>query len=175
MKPAPRITLSFAIVSSLIVLAGCATTGTESINRQPGAPVKLIVHFSGVEDGEGRILAFIHDSAGSYHSDDDTNSPSFSAFRFTRVTPSVPVTTVVFDAIPAGRYAVSGYQDKDGDGALDRMLLPFPGMPSEPYGIANDAWAIVSKPAFADALIDAEPPVTEITIKLSTHLRKFIE
>jgi len=175
MKPSPRIALALALVSSLIVAAGCATTGTESINRQPGAPVKLIVHFSGVGDGEGKLLAFIHDNAGSYHSDDNTNSPSFRAFRFTRVTPTVPVTTVVFDAIPAGRYAVSGYQDRDDDGALDRMLLPFPGMPSEPYGIANDAWAGFSKPAFTDALIDAEPPVTEITIRLSTHLRRFIE
>jgi len=168
----PRSTLTLVLFNSLIICGGCATTDTASINPHPGQPTRLIVHFNGVKSDEGEILAFVHDNAVDYHSDDNTKADNFSAFRFVRATPTTPATTVVFDDIPAGRYAISGYHDEDGDGALDRMILPFPGMPSEPYGIANNVFAGLSKPAFKEALIEVTPPETELTIELSTHLRK---
>jgi uncharacterized protein (DUF2141 family) len=158
-----------------LVFGGCTTTDTIAINRQPGPPVKLIVHFNGLKNSDGKLLAFVHDNAGSYYSDSNTNESNFNAFRFSQVTPSVPNTTVVFEGIPAGRYAVNGYHDEDDDGALDRMIFPFLGMPKEPYGISNNVWAGFSKASFQDALIDVAPPSTEITIKLSGHLRKLID
>jgi len=156
----------------LLLCVGCATTDSVSINRQPGPPVKLIVNFSGVKSSDGKVLAFVHDNASSYHTDENTKSANFNAFKFVEVTPVVPVTTVVFEGIPAGRYAVDGYQDENGDGTMNRMIIPFPGMPKEPYGISNNIWAGFSKAGFQDALIDVVPPSTEINIELSSHLRK---
>lgn len=166
---------SLRVLTSLTaaLLAGCATMP----DRPPGtggAPARLRVHIEGVRGTQGRLLVFLHDNAGDYHADDDTTAPDFHAFRYQRVDPVVPRTTVVFEDVPAGRYAVSAYHDEDGDGRLDRMWFPFPLMPSEPYAIANGAFAPVSKPAFTRALIDVEPPSTDTTLSLSTHLEKLL-
>jgi uncharacterized protein (DUF2141 family) len=167
--------LTLILSAYLLLLGGCSTTDTIAVNPQPGPPVKLIVHLNGVKNSDGKLLVFVHDNASSYQSDNNTNAADFSAFRFSQVTPSEPVTTVVFEGIPAGRYAIDGYHDEDNDGVLDRMIFPFPGMPKEPYGISNNVWSGFSKAPFQDALIDVTPPSTEITIKLSGHLRKLID
>ena len=155
-----------------ILFASCATTSSISINKEPGPPTKLVVYIEGIKNNHGKLLAFIHDNSRSYYSDDNVNGEDFSAFRFEKVDPTVPVTTVIFENIPAGHYAINGPHDEDEDGALGRQIFPFPGMPSERYGISNDVFSWFSKASFEDALVEVRPPLTEITIKMSTHLQK---
>ncbi|MFH2134833.1 MAG: DUF2141 domain-containing protein [Pseudomonadota bacterium] len=163
-----------AVLLSLSLLAGCATTNSASINPEAGAPSRLIVHFGNMQNSDGQLLVFVHDNSSTYYSDDDTSRKDFNAFRFVKVKPVAPVTTVILEDVPAGRYAVGAVHDEDNDGSLDRMWFPFAGMPSESYGISNDVHSPFSKASFEKALIEVKEPVTEISIKMSTHLRKLV-
>lgn len=162
-----------ALLAGLGLVTGCATNG--NIANDPQAPpTEVVIHLSGIQSPHGSLLVFIHDNGVSYHADDDTTARNFNPFAFQKADPVVPMTTVVFKNIPAGRYAISAYHDRDDDGHLNRMIFPFPLMPSEPYGIANDVHAPLSKASFEKALVEIRPPVTEIDIRLSTHLNKLM-
>lgn len=56
--------------------------------------------------------------------------------------------------LPAGRYAVEAYQDRNGDGRLG--VLPF-GWPTEPVGYSGGARPLFGRPPFERALF----PVNE--------------
>jgi uncharacterized protein (DUF2141 family) len=70
--------------------------------------------------------------------------------------------TIAIPAPRAGRYGVAAYQDRNGDGRLNTNII---GMPSEPYGISNNAGGF-GPPRFVDAAIDvAVPASTVITLR----------
>jgi uncharacterized protein (DUF2141 family)/tetratricopeptide (TPR) repeat protein len=52
------------------------------------------------------------------------------------------------NGLASGWYAVAVYQDKNGNGKLDRNML---GIPLEPYGFSNNARGILGPPSFRDA------------------------
>lgn len=56
----------------------------------------------------------------------------------------------VFKDLPPGRYAVSGFHDRNGNGELDSNLF---GVPSEPLGFSNGATSFFGPPGFAKAAI----------------------
>jgi uncharacterized protein (DUF2141 family) len=66
--------------------------------------------------------------------------------------------TVVFQDLPHGRYAVAGFQDSN---VNDRLDTNFFGIPSERYGLSNDA----ERPDFEKCAFDFESDLT-ITVKL---------
>lgn len=156
----------------LVSLVGCSAYSTRSANDLPGKPVELVVVVDGIKSVEGRLMVFIHDNEFAYHADDDIHSDQFSAFKYVSVTPDMPSTTVRFEAVPEGRYAISCYQDEDGDGTLDRQIFPFIGMPTEPYGISNHVYSFFSKASFDAALVDVKATGSEVHIHISTHLTK---
>ncbi|ESP92187.1 DUF2141 domain-containing protein [Pseudoalteromonas luteoviolacea] len=162
------------LLSSLIcvLLAGCSSTSNMSINKVKGAPTDVRIVVNHVESTEGQLLVYLHDNAGSYYSDDNYSASSIKYFHRIVVKPSIPATEVVLTDIPAGKYAISVVHDKDSDGTLDRMVFPFIGMPSEPYGLSNDAYSALSKGSFEDALVDITAQAQPIEIKLATHLSK---
>ena len=55
---------------------------------------------------------------------------------------------VVFDAIPAGEFAVSMFHDENANRNLDRNFL---GIPKEGWGTSRDAKASFGPPAYSDA------------------------
>lgn len=56
--------------------------------------------------------------------------------------------TLVFKDVPPGRYALSGFHDLNGNGALDSNLMR---IPSEPLGFSNGAQPRFGPPNFTDA------------------------
>jgi uncharacterized protein (DUF2141 family) len=58
------------------------------------------------------------------------------------------IETIIFDGIQKGDYAVTIFQDLNGNGILDKSLL---GIPAEPYGFSNDARGRMGPPKFKDA------------------------
>ena len=68
---------------------------------------------------------------------------------------------VLHDVSPA-RYAVSAFQDLDGDGAMGRSKL---GLPLEPFAFSNDAGR-VRKPTFEAAEISVGPAGREFELYL---------
>ncbi len=66
--------------------------------------------------------------------------------------------TVVFENIPAGEYAISCFQDKNMNETFD---FEPNGMPAEPYGLSNDAPSSYGPPLWSDAKFTvADKPVS---------------
>src|SRR4051812_39824985 len=55
---------------------------------------------------------------------------------------------VVFDNLPAGKYAVSVIHDENENGELDSNMI---GMPKEGFGFTNDAMGTFGPPSFEKA------------------------
>jgi uncharacterized protein (DUF2141 family) len=64
--------------------------------------------------------------------------------------------------LPAGNYAVSAYQDLNGNGKLDKNLV---GIPSEPYGFSNNARPKFRAPNWDETRFELRAD-TQIEIKL---------
>lgn len=160
------------VAGSILALTGCATLDTRSINKEVGQPTQLVVTMNGIDNNKGSLLVFIHDNEHSYYSDDNIDSSEITFFRKLSIPAGVPSKQVVFNDIPAGKYAITAFHDEDNDGRLDRMIFPFFGMPSESYGSSNDSFAYFSKGAFKDALVEIDLTGSDVTINLSTHLNK---
>jgi uncharacterized protein (DUF2141 family) len=58
--------------------------------------------------------------------------------------------SLVFRSLPPGDYAVSAYQDLNGDKKLTTNFLK---LPVEPYGFSNNARGTMGPPSFKDAAI----------------------
>jgi uncharacterized protein (DUF2141 family) len=76
--------------------------------------------------------------------------------------PGAAKAVLVYRNLPAGPYAVTAFQDQNGNGKLDRNLM---GIPTEPYGFSRDAASPMGPPSFPDAVIDLQADTT-ITIHL---------
>lgn len=59
--------------------------------------------------------------------------------------------SVVFEDLPAGKYAVSFFHDANENGKLDTGIF---GIPREGWGCSNDARGFMSAPSFKDKLVD---------------------
>lgn len=57
-------------------------------------------------------------------------------------------TLVIFTDVPQGNYAISLYHDIDSSGEINKNFI---GVPTEPYGISNDAWRLLAAPRWKDA------------------------
>lgn len=118
------------------------------------------------------MLVLLFDNSADYHSDKNVNDPDAHFFRKLVVAPTSPLTTVTFESVPAGKYAIHVIHDEDSDGGMDRMIFPFTGMPSEPYALSNNIHDSFSKGDFEEALFTVKAPNTKIQLTLSTHLSK---
>ncbi|MBL8202336.1 MAG: DUF2141 domain-containing protein [Chromatiales bacterium] len=107
----------------------------------------------------GMLLAGAYDSPGTWLGATTVVS------RDVPVAGNVHNGTVVFDmALPPGTYALSVFQDMNGNRKLDTNFL---GIPTEASGSSNDAPAKWSAPKFKDAVftVGNEPVELRITLK----------
>lgn len=71
--------------------------------------------------------------------------------------------TLVFKDLPPGRYALSGYHDLNGNGALDSNLMR---MPTEPVGFSNGAQGRLGAPHFKNAAVTLGEQDLKIDLQL---------
>lgn len=62
---------------------------------------------------------------------------------------------LVFAGLAPGRYALTAYHDRNGNGKLDTNLM---GLPTEPYGFSNAAKANFGPPTFDEAAVTVAEP-----------------
>ncbi|MGU3539227.1 DUF2141 domain-containing protein [Methylobacterium sp. A54F] len=74
--------------------------------------------------------------------------------------------TFVFRGVAPGTYAVAAFQDRNGNGRLDRTGL---GLPVEPYGFSGDAGR-QGRPDFARAAFTLTEPGAAIRLRLARAL-----
>ncbi len=70
--------------------------------------------------------------------------------------------SVIFDEVPAGKYAVSYIHDENNNNELDTGMM---GIPKEGYGFSNDARGFMGPPSFEDQMFEL---VTDTRMTLKT-------
>lgn len=93
----------------------------------------------------------------------EANWPDGEPFRALSTPAETEVTTVSVE-IPEGTYAVSVYQDINGNGQMDYNALR---MPKEPWGVSNDAPARFGPPKWKRMTFElgSEPFTAEFSLK----------
>jgi len=70
---------------------------------------------------------------------------------------------IVFTDLPAGRYAIVAFQDRDGNGKLTTNLM---GIPTEVIGFSNKAKASFGPPSFDSAAIEVGAQGATVKLQL---------
>lgn len=104
------------------------------------ADLTVSLHDARTQDGRFQVALV---DAGGY-------AGSAAPVAARELAPAGTVTTVTFDGVPAGRYALMVIHDENGNGTLDTNLV---GMPVEGYGFSNNP-RVMRKPTFEEAAFD---------------------
>lgn len=118
------------------------------------AAADLTLTFPGLKAG-GQVVVAVFDSAATWKS---TSQP----VRDYKLPAADGPVKVVTD-LPAGRYAVMAYHDRDGDGRLDTLPV---GLPTEPYGFSNNARGAFGPPKWDAAAFQLPAAGAAQTIRL---------
>ena len=150
--------------SSLSCIMGCGTTDRTEFVRSEGPRDKtnLVVEVETTDEtwaGEDLYIAVFQDP------DRFLDNDAWLVGRTVPVTP--PLTTVVFEDIPSGPTAISGFIDLVKDSNLTRNFI---GLPKEPWGFSKDISILLGKPDFADAAVVLEIPEHRIRFAMGTSL-----
>ena len=97
-----------------------------------------------------------------------TNASSFAgkgpAFKCAELKIQNKKAVVVFDAVPAGVYAIAVFHDENNNNKMDKNFL---GIPKEGYGASKNKLPFASAPAFDDNSFEVFPGNTiDIHIRL---------
>jgi uncharacterized protein (DUF2141 family) len=113
----------------------------------------LVVNVSGVKAGKGDVRVGVFNSADEF--------PDGKYFKGVAVSGDSETMRIEVKDLPLGNYAVSVFQDFNGNEKVDKNFL---GIPKEPYGFSGK-WKSGAA-SFEDAIIDLKPEGTEILIKM---------
>lgn len=116
----------------------------------------LMLRINGIKQGKGNILIAVFNGAEGFPNE------TAKAVELLRAVPVNGKAELAIKSLPAGRYAVSLFQDTNGDGKLNTNIM---GIPKEGYGVSNNAFNTFSAPDFKDASFSF-PKVTVLTLQL---------
>ncbi len=121
----------------------------------PSEAARVMVTVDGIRSADGAIMVGLFDDPHAF--------PDRFTMGQTAAAKS-PSLTLIFENVPPGRYALSAFHDRNGNGKLDRGAF---GIPQEPFGFSRDARALMGPPSFDDAAFDV--PVDGVAIVV--HLK----
>ena len=157
-----------SLITLLIAFQGCAyhTSGPQFIGSagvEDPSRAKLVVIVYGIgDDSEGQIGGRIN--LGLYN--DSSNWLTADDIPFVRVIPTlghVDTMVITIDDVPVGVWAISLYHDLNQNNQLERGTL---GLPSEPWGMSNNAIGTMSPASFEQASFEVRSPETRVEIGL---------
>lgn len=137
----------------VLVLAAVLATGSAQLAAAETAT--LTVKVENVSP-KGGVLSLALFTAKNYHDDDH---PTLSR----DVEAIAPGTTVTFEGLTPGLYAIKMMQDVNRNGRFDTSWI---GFPEEPYGFSNDAEPFLGEPPFRRTHFRVAPGANTITIHL---------
>ncbi|AXW64758.1 hypothetical protein CJO94_17345 (plasmid) [Ralstonia solanacearum] len=133
-------------------LRGARLAGAALALLQLGATASaatLTVTVEGARSRQGTVRAALFRDAAHWLKPDDAARASVAALDSV----TGDSVTFVYADLSAGRYALSVFQDANGDGKLDTNPA---GLPIEPYGFSRDVRGRFGPPSFDDAAIDVQ-------------------
>ena len=104
----------------------------------------LTITVKGVRSADGAVFLAVYDSDKTF-----MKVPQAKTTR--RLNSSKGDLQVVIHDLPAGKYAIAGYHDENGNGKLDTNEF---GIPQEGYGFSNNARGTSGPPKFSEAVFD---------------------
>ncbi len=110
----------------------------------------LNVTIQGVRNSTGVMRVGLFDNAVDF-----PNGQKFSSIDVPAVAGTM---TVIFERIPAGRYAIAILHDENGNGRMDMGMF---NIPQEGYGFSRDAPVFLSPPSFDEAAFDVPEEGTQ--------------
>jgi len=119
-----------------------------------GAQNKLTVTVDGIVNPKGKIWVAVFDSINFL------KQPAY--YGMVNIEEGQEEVTVVIDSVASGKYAVTLFQDENGNNKLDTGAY---GIPTEKYGFSNNFRPTMGPPTFQDCMIEIEED-TEINITL---------
>lgn len=122
----------------------------------PAAAGELRATVANVKPHGGTVMVGLYASPDTYTRDE--------RMAGVQLAPLGGTVTAVFAGLPPGRYALAVFQDADGDGRLSTNLV---GIPTEPYGFANNPAAAFGKPGFDVVAVTVGDGVTETAVALT--------
>lgn len=134
--------LAFALVAS--VLVSCSSSVPPPEPRLEGTGT-IAVTIEGFSNDEGQALICLFLSAKGFPDDPE------AAFRAEKMTIKDGRSSIVFENVTAGPYAISAFHDEDADFELDTGLL---GIPTEDWRVSRNAEGSFGPPDFADARLE---------------------
>lgn len=138
-------TLKFTVILLLML---CTKTG---IAQELEHSLTVIV--TNIESDQGTIQVGLYNSKGNFL------NKIYQSISTKAKTGSVEV---IFKNVPKGEYAISLYHDRDGNQKLNTFLS----IPTEPYGISNNAKGRFGPPKWEDAKFSISDKAIVQSIKL---------
>jgi uncharacterized protein (DUF2141 family) len=148
-----RRTIAIALVTSLVVGAG----GVGAWAQDAGASNSIRVVVVGLHSNDGEVYCSLFGSADGFPGD------SAKAAKTTRSKIEDKQAACTFSGVAPGDYAVSVFEDENGNGKLDRNFM---GIPKEGVGASNDAAGKFGPPKFDDARFRYKDGPTVLTIHI---------
>jgi len=115
------------------------------------------ISISNIKAKRGNLMIGWYNSEASYN---ERNNPIFK--KLVTVNQQKEV-TVVFEKIPAGKYAISMFLDENGNKEMDTNFL---GIPKEQYGFSNNVLPATRAANFDEASFDVKDNPSTISIRL---------
>ena len=143
------------ISSCLARVAPVAATATLLLAAFSAQAADLTVHVQGVRSTQGKVLGSLYAAPADWLKQD-------RAIQTTDAPAAQPDTVLRYRGLAPGRYAVSVFQDENGNGQLDTNAV---GLPTEPYGFSRDARGHMGPARFDAAAVEVSGD-TDITIHL---------
>lgn len=115
---------------------------------------ELSVEVKGISEAKGDVLLAVYDKADSWLK---------KGVAVAKVAATVGSVTLSVPGLAEGEYAVTIFQDMNGNGKLDANFV---GIPTEPFGFSNDATGKLGPAKFEQAKFMIEQGNKAISIKL---------
>jgi uncharacterized protein (DUF2141 family) len=128
-----------------------------SVSALPAVAADLTVIVEDIKTSEGAVRVGLFNNATTF-----PKAPVIGQAIDAKVA-KANAASVTFKNIAPGTYAVSAYQDLNGNQKLDKNFV---GKPVEPYGFSRNARGMFGPPAFDDARIEIDNKNISITIEL---------
>ena len=136
----------------IVILLALTLSAAKPVHGQSPLQIEIV----NVQKGKGNVVVELYKDKSDW-----LKTP------FRKVTlPTDESTKTASFTIPPGKYAVSIYQDTNGNGELDRNFL---GIPKEPVGFGNN-YRPFGKPGFESALVEQHTTSKPAAIELFTAL-----
>ncbi|MFD1873449.1 DUF2141 domain-containing protein [Hymenobacter bucti] len=137
---------------TLLLLLAPFFSASPACAQQPALRIEVL----NVEPNKGKVVLALYKDKASW-----LKTP------YRKLTlPTDKSTQTVVLAVPPGAYAISIFQDTNGNGELDQNFV---GIPKEPIGFGNN-YHPFGKPKFESAVINYAPASKLAAIKLFTIL-----